>query len=498
MRLSTSSLSRPLLLTVLCLFILFTPACKKASEKDEIRDREFVPQVTLLDEWLGAYYQGKKIGYVNSVTERGTWGGQPVSRIKSKALVEMSLEGEKSTTELEQTGYLDGEGNLLAFDYTQEIMGHRMVVRGERREDKLIVEVDAGGGKRRHTFPYSEDLTTSGLLKQAILKKPLKVGEEKIFQILLEPLLAIEPVTVRVVSLEKGYLDGKETDVYTLEESFMGIVGTVKLAANGLTLQEDSPHGFKLLNVEKEVALKKGTPLSIIDLLLASRIETSKTISKARELDQLKVKLTRLPAAFPLIEDARQKVTARDASNEGIAYSLELTRRALPEKEMALPVKERGFEIYLAADHVVNSDNRLIIDKAREIIGNERSAKKATESLYRWVNEKIGKKLVDTVSAVDTLKTGEGECQAHSNLFAAFARSVGIPTKVISGIVYSEQFEGFMYHAWNEVWLGEWIAVDATLGGFPADATHIKLSEGGLADQLKILALVGKIGVEVE
>jgi hypothetical protein len=39
----------------------------------------------------------------------------------------------------------------------------------------------------------------------------------------------------------------------------------------------------------------------------------------------------------------------------------------------------------------------------------------------------------------------------------------------------------FYYHAWPEVWLGEWVAVDPTLGQYPADASHLRFLVGGLA-----------------
>jgi transglutaminase-like putative cysteine protease len=55
----------------------------------------------------------------------------------------------------------------------------------------------------------------------------------------------------------------------------------------------------------------------------------------------------------------------------------------------------------------------------------------------------------------------------------------------------------FYYHAWPEVWLGDWVAVDPTFGQFPADAAHLRLTVGGLARQLELVRLVGQLGVDV-
>jgi hypothetical protein len=55
----------------------------------------------------------------------------------------------------------------------------------------------------------------------------------------------------------------------------------------------------------------------------------------------------------------------------------------------------------------------------------------------------------------------------------------------------------FYYHAWNEIYIGEWVAVDSTYGQLPADATHIKLIEGDMAKSGEILKVVGKINIEI-
>jgi len=57
---------------------------------------------------------------------------------------------------------------------------------------------------------------------------------------------------------------------------------------------------------------------------------------------------------------------------------------------------------------------------------------------------------------------------------------------------------GFYYHAWNEVWLGQWIAVDPTFEQFPADATHVVLVEGDPDKDVALIGVVGQLRLEVE
>ena len=84
-------------------------------------------------------------------------------------------------------------------------------------------------------------------------------------------------------------------------------------------------------------------------------------------------------------------------------------------------------------------------------------------------------------------------------LLAALSRALGIPVRVVNGLVYSEPHGGFLYHTWNEAWLGErgWRAVDAIFGQMQADATHLKLIEGeSLLQLVPLVGMVGKARIE--
>ena len=101
--------------------------------------------------------------------------------------------------------------------------------------------------------------------------------------------------------------------------------------------------------------------------------------------------------------------------------------------------------------------------------------------------------------ALDVLAGGRAECQGHALLYAAMARTLELPTRVVNGIVYSSALEGFVYHTWNESYLdGQWVALDPILGQLPADATHLKLVEGDTpADLLPLIELIGKIDIRI-
>ena len=68
---------------------------------------------------------------------------------------------------------------------------------------------------------------------------------------------------------------------------------------------------------------------------------------------------------------------------------------------------------------------------------------------------------------------------------------------MVAGTVYNpgegNSSGAFYYHAWNELWLGGWISADAVFGQMPADATHVKLLEGGPERHLALAEMIGKL-----
>ena len=98
-------------------------------------------------------------------------------------------------------------------------------------------------------------------------------------------------------------------------------------------------------------------------------------------------------------------------------------------------------------------------------------------------------------NALQVLSTRRGDCNEHAQLYVAFARAIGLPARIATGLAYVRG--KFYYHAWPEVWLGDWVAVDPTFGQFPADAAHLRFQVGGLAQQAELLRLVGNLKIDV-
>jgi len=150
----------------------------------------------------------------------------------------------------------------------------------------------------------------------------------------------------------------------------------------------------------------------------------------------------------------------------------------------------------LQPEALVQSDDPRIQAQARQIVGRERDAGKVAELLNRWVYRTLEKKITVSVpSAAQVLEARSGDCNEHTVLYVALARAVGLPARTAAGVVYLRG--QFFYHAWPEVWLGQWVAVDPTFGQFPADAAHLRFTIGGLARQMELIRLIGRLQLTV-
>lgn len=154
------------------------------------------------------------------------------------------------------------------------------------------------------------------------------------------------------------------------------------------------------------------------------------------------------------------------------------------------------FREYLRAEPLLQVQALPMAVAAVGIAGPARDAVQIARRLTRWVYDSVRKEPTFSLpNALQVLQTRRGDCNEHTQLYIALARALGLPARFASGLAYVDG--KFYYHAWPEVWLGEWVAVDPTWGQFPADASHLRFTVGGLARQAELLRLIGNLGIDV-
>src|SRR6476620_6619357 len=163
-----------------------------------------------------------------------------------------------------------------------------------------------------------------------------------------------------------------------------------------------------------------------------------------------------------------------------------LTIRRAPDSSMVIgdkiPYPRRDREskfVNVMPEPLIQSRDSAILQLARRLRGNDRDARIVAERINRWVHDSIADRItVGVPNALEVLKKRVGDCNEHTQLFVALARAVGIPARIAAGLAYVDG--KFYYHAWPEVLLKDWVAVDPTFGQFPADAAHPRFTLGGI------------------
>ena len=160
------------------------------------------------------------------------------------------------------------------------------------------------------------------------------------------------------------------------------------------------------------------------------------------------------------------------------------------------PADSIRFGAQLRPELLIQSDHRAIRRVARDLRRNTSDPRIVAERINTWVHRSVRKRVtVGVPSALEVLESRSGDCNEHTQLFIALARAAGIPARGAAGLAWVDG--KFYYHAWPEVYLGTWVAVDPTFGQFPADAAHLRFTSGGVTRQVELLRLIGNLDIDV-
>ncbi|HLZ44940.1 MAG TPA: transglutaminase-like domain-containing protein [Gemmatimonadales bacterium] len=207
------------------------------------------------------------------------------------------------------------------------------------------------------------------------------------------------------------------------------------------------------------------------------------------------IPLTALAAGVTHVPPARARLLLRLNGRDTVA----IVQASASQTNAAyrLPSRDTALARWLAPEPLIQSHDLRIIAQGRRIIQGERDPARVAALLTHWVHGTLRRAPLGSgaPSAERTLESGRGDCNGAATLFVALARSTGLPARTVAGLIYLDG--RFYYHAWAEVFLGSWVAVDPTFDQFPADASRLRIATGGLARQAELLPLIGRLKLEV-
>jgi transglutaminase-like putative cysteine protease len=400
---------------------------------------------------------------------------------------------------------------LQAFRFSLDSRIGRFLVSGQVRADSSVaVTMDAGGGPQETVMAASGGLLLDAALTLRMAASgALREGNEFTARIFDPSSLSERAVVVRVGSretiivsdsarLENGRWVAHVMDtvpVWRVEQRFGGVSVTNWVDEDGQIVRAESPLGFTIERTYYELARQEwhgGRAAELAAgygaLIEGTAISSNVDVRRVEAQPQLHVRLGGVELEGFDLAGGRQRL-----HGDTLVVTMEPTLAApytLPYRGGGEPASE------LESTPLIQANDPRIVATARRIVGGTTDPVRVAQLLNDWVYDALTKDVTLSVpSALQVLEARRGDCNEHTVLYVALARALGLPTRTAVGLVHIRG--SFYYHAWPEVWLGEWVAVDPTLGQVPADASHLRFLVGGLARQVELIRLIGRLQLEV-
>ena len=442
------------------------------------------PEVKPGEQWMGIYFQDKKIGY--AFTE---WQKEGLDlRLLERTVMDLTVMGQPQTVNVSTQCLLGPTLQLKSFRFLLTSDQVHFQAMGEVKGKQLEVRLLGVGENRVIQVPLDQVPFLWPNLRFFLKDQNWK--ETKRLQVaLFDPAtLNMETLTIQAEGEERLRIGNQEIQALRLEQTYKGITVRSWVGPEGEILKEESPLGFTLVKEEKETAILKGRGRGKPeDLIAATAVPSRVRIPNPRALRVLRLDLGDLPREGLDLEGGRQRLRGN---------SLEIVREDLSFQSPRLPLRGSGLDPYLRPTPFIQSDHPELEQTSSSILKGERDSLLAAKELATWVFENVEKRPILSIpSSLEVLHSRVGDCNEHTALFAGLARAAGLPTKMVAGLVYVKG--NFYYHAWPEIYVGRWVAIDPTLNQFPADATHVRLIEGGLDRQAELARVIGKVNLEI-
>lgn len=469
------------------------------------------------DEWWGVYYRGAKMGYTHQTWKpRGAERGTAVTTLTE---LELPVQGTVRPVTISMAALLDPARRLEGVGALITSGPQTLALTGARREDRFEVRLETGG-RPAGTLTLPPEVQVPALLTAPWAIAGARPGSRWTREVFDPVSQQRQTAVVEVVREESPALPDRRwlclpataespgqagppegacggralPPLLVIRTTLAGLATTSWVTREGLVLREETPLGFAMRREAPEEArlIHRRMATDAPDLSAQLAVPTDVRLADPRATRRLTVRLLGVEDAAALqLASPRQRW-----SPEARGGLLTITQE--PADGIAsgpLPARDPAAQRWLQPSPLVQSDDPAIRAQARAVVGDETDAWAAARRLAAWVARTLAKTpSVGVPSAVEVLRVKQGDCNEHTVLFAALARSVGLPTQMCAGLLYHRG--AFYYHAWPRVFVGEWVEMDPTLGQMIADATHLQLIEGDLHQQARILGLLGRLRIE--
>lgn len=447
---------------------------------------------------------GRTIGYsAYRVTGCTPHGQRELCTVESRTVIKVDVAGETQTVDYQAKTLLatdwTPERYELTVERSGEVPGRITAARGPEAWHLSAV----AGPQQEKDIPLAEAglLLDYNLFEQyAFLLRatPLAPGQERRVRV-----LAPQGFTALEVCLSVGQ-DGRQITAGGRTAYCLPVmVGGEQLPAMTLwmtpereLLRLELAEQNLVVELSDERVAERVQSVDLAALMAgrsaASNVQFSAYWNVTRLRARLEVKVAGERVDLDSLTDARQAFTGtvEDGWVRG-TVTTQPARYALAQAP-GYPVQgeaDPALAAYLQAEEDIEAGDPAIVAKAQELATGASTTWQAALAIGEWVHQNIAYEIT-AGGARACLRMRRGDCGPQTRLVMAMCRAVGIPARMVGGLMYGNG--RFGQHYWAEVHLGQagWVPIDATTGEFGTlDATHIRLWQAGTVEALTIEVL---------
>ncbi|GAB4543348.1 MAG: hypothetical protein Fur0020_12810 [Thermodesulfovibrionia bacterium] len=435
--------------------------------------------------WYDVYVGDNRGGF--AITEFEKAGNEIIIRHSRK--MKGKKNGVEGTLNEELSILTDLSYSIRSFQYSSYFGDEKGIkVTANVDGNDIICFLSAGDKMKTHRIPINGKDFYLPLTLIPILHQNMLVPENPIMVRMLDPLNL--NINERKVVLEEIKPLKVGIDVFNV---YRFRIGDMLIWSNemGIIVKESYPSGITIYNSQFEGSMEDSPVKILFDYTTLPSFKSNKVIPNTEALKSLKVAVKGVQLNHQLYENT-------DINIEGNILNIKREDvEKLQKANIKLPYNREGMGEYLKADEWVRSDYEPLYNTGRIY------ARTYNHDAFSFVNYINGylynliktMPLFNLVDSRDILTTLSGDYIERSLMFATYSRSAGLPTRIVSGLVYLKGY--FYFHVWPEVWFDRWIPADPTFMQFPADVTHIPLRSGSINDILSLVKELRDIEIEV-
>jgi hypothetical protein len=457
-------------------------------------------------EYFALFMEGRKVGH--AIRSRVVTGGKVTSA--EGVSIQLSRAGVAVSISTTETCIETTDGEPLGFEAAQDLGIATMKVVGIVNERGMVnVTTTTMGAEHKGEFAWPSGAVMAEGLRLLELKQGLREGASYTAKVFSPAILQTLETEIRIGPKQNIDLLGRVVALTEVTTTYgmpgAGVIVSTSYVDEELRVQKDilpiAGMQMEIIACAKEFALGENDVFEFIDKMI---LPSPTPLGDVRSVKSVSYHLSLLSKGSSFTIPSGDNQSVRRLRDGGAIVTV---KPVAAPRGVRFPYRGRDREILEALEptRYLQSDSREIKGLALHAVGRASDAGEAVKRIESFVGDYITEKnfSVGYASAAEVAASRVGDCSEHAVLVAAMCRAVGIPAKVVSGLVYTDEFGGrenvFGGHAWVEAYVGgSWIGLDASgvADGYGAGHIALAVGNGNPEDFLGLLSSLGRFKID--